>query len=47
MSSEVDVAVIDEIQMLADEDRGWAWTQAVVGMPARRIVLAGAAEAEL
>lgn len=46
MSSEVDVAVIDEIQMLADEDRGWAWTQAVVGMPARRIVLAGAAEAE-
>ncbi|WP_158639106.1 helicase-related protein [Elioraea rosea] len=46
LSSEVDVAVIDEIQMLADEDRGWAWTQAVIGMPARRIVLAGAAEAE-
>ncbi len=46
MSSEVDVAVVDEIQMLADEDRGWAWTQAVVGIPARKLVLAGAAEAE-
>ena len=28
---EIDVAVIDEIQMLSDPDRGWAWTQAVVG----------------
>lgn len=46
MASEVDVAVVDEIQMLADEDRGWAWTQAVIGLPARSLVLAGAAEAE-
>jgi ATP-dependent RNA helicase SUPV3L1/SUV3 len=46
MTGEADVAVIDEIQMLADDDRGWAWTQAVVGMPAKTIVLAGAAEAE-
>jgi ATP-dependent RNA helicase SUPV3L1/SUV3 len=42
----VPVAVIDEVQMLADEDRGWAWTQAVVGLPAETLVLAGAAEAE-
>lgn len=28
----VDVAVIDEIQMLGDPDRGWAWTQAILGM---------------
>ena len=27
----VDVAVIDEIQMIGDEDRGWAWTQALLG----------------
>jgi ATP-dependent RNA helicase SUPV3L1/SUV3 len=40
------VAVVDEVQMLADEDRGWAWTQAVVGVPAERLVLAGAPEAE-
>jgi ATP-dependent RNA helicase SUPV3L1/SUV3 len=30
----VDVAVIDEIQMLADRDRGAAWTAAVCGAPA-------------
>jgi ATP-dependent RNA helicase SUPV3L1/SUV3 len=24
----LEVAVIDEIQMIADEQRGWAWTQA-------------------
>ncbi len=46
LSSEVAVAVVDEIQMLADEDRGWAWTQAVIGLPARTLILAGAAEAE-
>ena len=26
----IDVAVIDEIQMLSDPDRGWAWTNAAV-----------------
>lgn len=46
LSGEVGVAVVDEIQMLADEDRGWAWTQAVIGLPARTLILAGAAEAE-
>ncbi|MEG2902833.1 MAG: RNA helicase, partial [Massilia sp.] len=30
----IDVAVIDEIQMLADRDRGAAWTAAVCGAPA-------------
>lgn len=42
---EVDVAVIDEIQMIADEFRGWAWTQAVVGIPAKTVVLAGSPDA--
>ena len=41
----VEVAVIDEIQMLADRDRGAAWTAAVCGAPARTVYLVGAAEA--
>jgi ATP-dependent RNA helicase SUPV3L1/SUV3 len=41
----VDVAVIDEIQMLADRDRGAAWTAAVCGAPAGVVYLVGAPEA--
>ena len=41
----VDVAVIDEIQMLADRDRGSAWTAAVCGAPAQVVYLVGAPEA--
>lgn len=41
----VEVAVIDEIQMLADRDRGAAWTAAVCGAPASVVYLVGAAEA--
>ena len=41
----VDVAVIDEIQMLSDRDRGAAWTAAVCGAPARTVYLVGAPEA--
>jgi ATP-dependent RNA helicase SUPV3L1/SUV3 len=41
----VDVAVIDEIQMLADPDRGWAWTAALMGVPASTVYLLGAPEA--
>src|SRR3954470_15238772 len=41
----VDVAVIDEIQMLADPDRGWAWTAALMGAPAETVYLLGAPEA--
>ncbi|KAK3950121.1 P-loop containing nucleoside triphosphate hydrolase protein [Pseudoneurospora amorphoporcata] len=37
----VDVAVIDEIQMIADEHRGWAWTQAVLGCQAKELHLCG------
>ncbi|HYE49260.1 MAG TPA: helicase-related protein [Azospirillaceae bacterium] len=40
----VDVAVIDEVQMLADRDRGWAWTAALMGVPARTVYLLGAPE---
>ncbi|QPF76351.1 helicase [Roseateles sp. DAIF2] len=35
----IDVAVIDEAQMLFDLYRGWAWTQAIVGVPARELII--------
>jgi len=35
----LDVAVIDEAQMLFDADRGWAWTQAIVGVPAAEVLI--------
>jgi ATP-dependent RNA helicase SUPV3L1/SUV3 len=38
---EVDVAIIDEIQMLQDEGRGYAWTAALVGAPAREVYVCG------
>lgn len=44
-NTEVDVAVIDEIQMIMDQYRGWAWTQAVCGIPAKKVILAGSEEA--
>ncbi|MDN3919190.1 helicase-related protein [Roseateles violae] len=35
----IDVAVIDEAQMLFDASRGWAWTQAIVGTPANELII--------
>jgi ATP-dependent RNA helicase SUPV3L1/SUV3 len=43
---DLEVAVIDEIQMLTDADRGWAWTQAVAGANADEVWLLGALSAE-
>ena len=37
----VGAVLIDEIQMLADPARGWAWTQAIVGAPSEIIILTG------
>lgn len=37
----VDVAVIDEIQMLQDADRGSAWTAALIGAPATQVFICG------
>ncbi|EIE76905.1 hypothetical protein RO3G_01609 [Rhizopus delemar RA 99-880] len=37
----LDVAVIDEIQLIADPNRGWAWTQALLGLKAKEIHLCG------
>lgn len=36
-----DVAVIDEIQMLRDKERGGAWTRVLLGLCAREIHLCG------
>jgi ATP-dependent RNA helicase SUPV3L1/SUV3 len=37
----IDVAVVDEIQMIGCSQRGWAWTRAVLGMPAHELHLCG------
>ena len=38
-SRPIDVAVIDEAQMIFDTSRGWAWTQAIVGVPANEVII--------
>jgi ATP-dependent RNA helicase SUPV3L1/SUV3 len=38
-SEVIDVAVIDEAQMIFDPYRGWAWTQAIVGAAAREVLI--------
>lgn len=45
VSRTYDVAVIDEIQMVADPQRGFAWTHAVLGLAARELHLCGEASA--
>ena len=42
---EVDVAIIDEVQMLDDEDRGWAWVNAIIGAPAKKVIMTGSVNA--
>lgn len=46
MNKDLDVAVIDEIQMIEDRDRGWAWTQAFLGVRAKELHLCGDANTE-
>ncbi|CAA6807362.1 MAG: Helicase-like [uncultured Sulfurovum sp.] len=43
-SVDVDVCVIDEIQMISDRDRGWAWANALIGVPAKKVILTGSAD---
>jgi len=42
---DVDTAIIDEVQMLDDEDRGWAWVNAIIGCPAKTIIMTGSVNA--
>ncbi|PPJ56564.1 hypothetical protein CBER1_03912 [Cercospora berteroae] len=41
LNKELDVAVIDEIQMIGSAERGWAWTQALLGVKAKEVHLCG------
>lgn len=42
---DVDIVVIDEIQMLDDIDRGWAWVNAIIGCPAKKVIMTGSVNA--
>ncbi|CEI41956.1 ATP-dependent RNA helicase suv3, mitochondrial [Fusarium venenatum] len=41
VNEQYDVAVIDEIQMIADEDRGQGWATALLGVQAKEVHLCG------
>ena len=43
---DVDVCVIDEVQMIDDSDRGWAWANAIIGAPAKEVIMTGSANAK-
>ncbi|MBR4578393.1 MAG: helicase [Oscillospiraceae bacterium] len=45
LGARYDVAVIDECQMIADRERGWAWTRAILGVLAPEVHLCAAPEA--
>jgi len=38
---DVDVCVIDEVQMIDDRDRGWAWANAIIGVAASEVIMTG------
>ena len=42
---DTDVSVIDEIQMLGDIDRGWAWVNAIIGVPSKKVIMTGSVNA--
>ncbi|CAB3370056.1 Hypothetical predicted protein [Cloeon dipterum] len=41
LNQHFEVAVIDEIQMMKDDQRGWAWTRALLGVQADEIHVCG------
>jgi ATP-dependent RNA helicase SUPV3L1/SUV3 len=41
LQSPYEVAVIDEVQLIEDPDRGYAWTNALLGLQAKEIHLCG------
>ena len=45
LNEDYDVAVVDEIQMIGDQQRGYAWTRAIQGIRAKEIHLCGGLEA--
>ncbi|KAH3674358.1 hypothetical protein WICMUC_003384 [Wickerhamomyces mucosus] len=43
MNTYFDVVILDEIQMISDAERGWAWTNALLGVRAKEVHLCGEA----
>lgn len=43
---DVDVCIIDEVQMIDDRDRGWAWANAIIGAPAKEIIMTGSSNSK-
>ena len=43
---DVDLCVIDEVQMIGDSERGWAWANAIIGAPAKRVIMTGSQSAK-
>lgn len=41
INENVDLAIVDEIQMIEHPQRGWAWTQALLGLKAKELHLCG------
>lgn len=41
MSQKFDVGIVDEIQLLRDSTRGWAWTRALLGLCAQELHVCG------
>ena len=41
LNKQYDIAIIDEIQMIKDSQRGWAWTRAFLGLQAKEIHVCG------
>ena len=41
----IGACIIDEIQVLNDPARGWAWTRALMGAPAEHLILTGSPDA--
>ncbi|CAH00694.1 ATP-dependent RNA helicase SUV3 [Kluyveromyces lactis] len=41
LNRDFDICVLDEVQMLSEKDRGWAWTNAILGVRAKEIHLCG------
>ncbi len=45
-SKEYDVAIIDEVQLINDPDRGHAWLEAIIGVNAKKVILVGSKDIE-
>lgn len=46
LEEEYEVAIIDEVQMLNDQQRGNAWARAILGVNAQTVILVGSIDAE-